>query len=129
MRGASALDGLLAEFEGAPVRVLVVWEPVLKTDVVGPRNRTLGLVDDPRVAQFWDPGLVVSKDLVRSANTDPTRYGLGEPFPDDFIAWDLVAVFRPGASWRADLPVPEYYSGPVVDAIDEAREAIRRSLP
>ena len=75
MRGASALDELLDEFPEARVRVQVVWEPVLKTDIAAPLTRVLGLLDDERVVQYWDPDRVISTELVRSVNETPARYG------------------------------------------------------
>ena len=127
MRGASALDLLLAEFPDAKLRVQVVWEPVLKSDVVGPLTRVLGQIKDRRVQQYWDPGRIISAEIVRSVNDAPARYGFDEALPPDFIAWDLVAVFPGDARWEADLPTPAYYGGPVVHEIEAARAAIARS--
>jgi hypothetical protein len=124
LRGASAIDRLLAEFSGAPLRALVVWEPVLPTDFGPPLSSTLGLVRDPRAVQFWDPDRVLAADVLRSVNADPARYGFDEPLPPDFVVWDVVAVFAPSARWAADLPVPAYYGGPVTDVIDATREAL-----
>jgi len=127
LRGASALDAMLRELPGAPIRVLVVWEPVLATDVAAPFGRVLALMSDPRVVQYWDSDRIVSADLVRSANADPVRYGMVERLPSDFIAWDVVAVFEPGELWETDVPVPKYYGGPVVQSIDDTRAAIVRA--
>ena len=128
VRGASALDALLAEFPDAKLRVQVVWEPVLKTDIAAPVSRVLGLLEDRRVKQYWDPGLVISSDLIRSVNENPQRYGREEPLPPDFIAWDVVAVFGTSAQWERDLPTPVQYDGPVVQAIDSTRQAIAEQL-
>ena len=128
MRGASALDHLLAEFNEADLSVFIIWEPVLKTDIAAPLTSVLSLLGDRRVAQFWDPDRVVSADFVRSANTNPARYGLDEPLPPDFVAWDIVAVFAKSARWEHDLPIPDYYGGPVTDSMDAARIAIRNAL-
>lgn len=106
----------------------MVWEPVLKTDVVPPTSSGLALVPDSRAAQYWDPGLVLSKDLVRSVNEDPARYGREETLPPAFIAWDVVAVFDATARWNRDIPVPAYYGGPVVHSIDDARKSIAEAL-
>jgi hypothetical protein len=128
VRGASALDRLLAEFPDEHVRVQVVWEPVLKSDVAAPLTRVLGLLKDRRVKQYWDPDRVISTDLVRSVNDDPARYGREEALPPDFIAWDIVAVFAKSAQWERDLPTPVHYDGPVVHAIDETRKVIAEQL-
>ena len=110
------------------MRVFVVWEPILKTDVAPPFGSALGLIKDRRVAQYWDSGRVLSDDLVRSVNASLDSYGLEEPLPEGFIAWDVVAVFKPADRWEGDVPVPEYYGGPVVNVIDPARDAIVRAL-
>jgi hypothetical protein len=128
VRGASALDQLLAEFKDAPVKVQVVWEPVLKTDFAAPLNRVLGLLHDPRVAQHWDPERILSADLVRAVNENPSRYDMEQPFPADFVVWDVVAVFGKDARWERDLPPPAYYGGPVVESIEGARKAIAAQL-
>ena len=128
MRGASALDEMFAAFPGGRLRVQVVWEPVIRTDIAPPVSRVLGLIDDARVAQYWDPQRVLSADLVRGVNAEPARYGFEEALPPDFVAWDVVAVFAASARWEGDLPVPAYFGGPVVEVIEEAREAIAREL-
>jgi len=128
VRGASALNDLLANFPNARLQVQVVWEPVLRSDVAAPPTMLLGLLDDPRVAQYWDPGRVVSEDFVRTVNANPARYRLEEPLPPGFIAWDAVAVFGGDARWEDDLPVPAYYGGPVVEVMKEARESIAQQL-
>lgn len=128
MRGASALNRLLSEFPEAHVQVQVVWEPVLKSDIAAPLTKVLGLMDDRRVIQYWDPGRVLSADLVRSVNENPARYGREEALPPGFVAWDVVAVFAKSARWERDLPTPVHYDGPVVHAIEETRKAIAEAL-
>ena len=108
--------------------IVVVWEPVLKSDVAPPLTRVLGLLRDPRVRQYWDPGRVVSGDMVRSVNADPKRYGFEERLPPGFIAWDVVAVFPKLARWEGDLPTPASYDGPVVHAIPGAKDAIAQEV-
>ena len=128
MRGASAVDDMLAGFADVPIQVLVVWEPVLKTDVAAPLTGVLGLIGDRRVIQYWDPDLVVSTDIVRSANEDPARYSLEEPLPPGFIAWDAILVFGASARWDEDLPPPAHYDGPVAGAIDGVKRAIANEM-
>jgi hypothetical protein len=128
VRGASALDRLLADFPHARIRVQVVWEPVLESDIAAPATRVLGLLGDRRVSQYWDPDQVVSADLVRSVNEDLARYRREEKFPPSFVAWDFVAVFAKSAHWERDLPVPVYYGGPVVEAIDATRTSLAVEL-
>ncbi len=128
MRGASALDHLLAEFPEAALRVQVVWEPVIVSDVAAPLSQVLGLVADRRVTQYWDPELVLSDDFVRAVHDDPARYGFDEPLPPGFIAWDVVGVFGRSARWEREPPVLVLSSGPVVEVIDATRIAIAEEL-
>ena len=128
MRGASALDRLLAEFPEAHLQVQVVWEPVLKSDIAAPLSGVLASLKDRRVVQYWDPGRVISADLVRCVNETPARYGFEEALPPGFVAWDVVAVFPKSVRWERDLPVPLQYDGPVVNAVDVTRKAIAEAL-
>ena len=49
--------------ESKNVRVLVVWEPVLKTDWSAPGSTALMRIPDPRVRQYWDKGRLLSKAM------------------------------------------------------------------
>lgn len=128
MRGASALDELLARLKDARIRVLVVWEPVLKTDLVAPLSRVLGLIGDRRVSQYWDPERIVSAGIVRAVNANPASYRREDPLPPGFVAWDVVAVFGPSRTWDHDLAAPVYYGGPVIDVIHDTQEALIDAL-
>ena len=105
-----------------------MWEPVLRSDIAAPLTQVLGLLEDRRVTQYWDPNRVVSADLVRAVNEAPARYGREDKLPPGFVSWDVVAVFAESSHWERDLPVPVYYGGPVVDAIDATRKAITDEL-
>ena len=106
----------------------MVWEPVLKSDVAAPLSGALGLIRDRRVEQYWDQDRVLSAEFVRSVNEEPSRFGLEERLPPDFIAWDLIAVFGASARWEEDVPVPLFYDGPVRTVIVEAKRAIAGAL-
>jgi hypothetical protein len=110
------------------VRVIAVWEPVIATDIGPPLSRVLGLLDDRRAVQFWDPDRALEADMRRSIDLDPARYGFDGPLPADVVIWDVAAVFGPGARWEADLPVPSYYGGPVVEVLDATAAALDREL-
>ena len=111
-----------------PARKVVNGRTVLKSDIAAPVNGVLALLTDRRVTQYWDPGRVISADLVRCVNETPARYGFEEALPPGFIAWDVVAVFPKSAQWERDLPVPARYDGPVVGAIDVTRTTIAELL-
>jgi hypothetical protein len=128
VRGASAIQQLLAERPTAPVRVIAVWEPVIATDIGPPLSRVLRLLDDRRAVQLWDPDRTLEADIRRSIDLAPARYGYDGPLPRDLVIWDVVAVFGPGARWESDLPVPAYHGGPVVEVLDATAAALDREL-
>jgi hypothetical protein len=118
---------MLDALPDARVRTLVVWEPVIFTDLAPPTSSVLALVRDRRARQYWDPGRAVSEDIVRSVNADPRRYGFDAPLGDGYIVWDVAAVFGPGEVWDADLPVPVFHDGPVAYRIDRLAAAIAQA--
>lgn len=124
MQGASALQNILDKHPDPTLRVLVVWEPVIPTDVARPTSGTLGRLHDPRVAQYWDGERSLSREMVRAVRADPARYHFEREMPEDFVVWDVVALFPPGTVWESDPPVPTYYGGPVVEVMDALREAL-----
>lgn len=121
MRGASALQEVLNLSPDQRMRVFVVWEPVLATDIAPASTAVMARVHDRRVAQYWDPKLLVSRELIRTAKADPSRLGKGE-IRD--VVWDAVAVYERGAEWTDGLPFPSYYGGPVVEVAEELRAAL-----
>ena len=92
----------------------MIWEPVLPSDFFAPSTSTLNRITDARVAQYCDKPRVVSRAMGETG--------------DDSIVWDIVAVYQPGKFWAQAPPEPTYSGGPVVDVIDETRNAIKREL-
>jgi len=90
----------------------VIWEPVLPTDLAAPSTMTLRRISDSRASQYWDKEHLVSKSI-------------GE---EDGAVWDYVAVYPQGKLWEKGPPEPTYSHAPVVRAIDDTREAIRKLL-
>ncbi|HLW76010.1 MAG TPA: hypothetical protein VKS01_03475 [Bryobacteraceae bacterium] len=105
---------MIREFRGRPVRVWVIWEPVLVTDWKSPSTQTLGRISDPRAAQFWDQGRLLS-------------HSMGE-HDRRSVVWDYIAVYPPGVLWEDRPPEAAYHGGPVVHAIDAAKVALGRAL-
>lgn len=129
MRGASALQEVLEQHPDVPLRAFVVWEPVLRTDLTAPATKKLSIVADPRVAQFWDPDRVLSTELVQNALARPERYPLPRDVPPvtvDTIAWDVLLLFPPGATWSDGPPGPMMLGAPVVDAVSALDAALDR---
>jgi len=73
---------------------------------------TLKRISDLRASQYWDKELLVSKSI-------------GEK---DGVVWDYVAVYPPGKMWEQSPPEPTFSKAPVVQAIEETREAIQNVL-
>jgi hypothetical protein len=114
LQGASALEKLLEQQHDSRIRVFVIWEPVLTTDLGAPSTMTLKRLSDVRVSQYWDKEHLVSQ-------------ALGERDRES-VVWDYVAVYEPGRLWNQVPPEPAYSSVPVVRAIDGTREAIEKQL-
>ena len=105
---------MMAELGAKPVRVFVVWEPVLFTDWSSPSTATLGRISSNRAAQFWDKGRLISHSM-----GEHDRSG---------IVWDHVAVYPAGTVWEDRPPQALYEGGPVVRVLDETRAALSQAL-
>jgi hypothetical protein len=92
----------------------VVWEPVLITDWAAPSTATLNRISDPRAAQFWDKGRLIS-------------HLMGE-HDRQSIVWDHIAVYPAGVIWNERPPQALYEDGPVVRVIGPAHAALQQAL-
>ncbi len=96
------------------MRVFVIWEPVLPTDLVAPSTAALARIPDVRAAQYWDRKRELSHLL--GEHNRPT------------VVWDYIAVYGPGTLWQDAPPKPVYSDSPVRDVISGAKESIQRLL-
>ncbi len=96
------------------MRVFVIWEPVLPTDLVAPSTAALARIPDVRAAQYWDRKRELSHLL--GEHNRPT------------VVWDYIAVYGPGTLWQDAPPKPVYSDNPVRDVISGAKESIQRLL-
>ena len=112
LQGASALQKQFEQQPDPKIRVFVIWEPVLPTDLAAPSTMTLKRLSDLRVSQYWDKEHLMSKSI-------------GE---EDGVVWDYIAVYPPGKVWEQTPPEPVYSKAPVIHAIDSTREAIQKLL-
>jgi hypothetical protein len=123
LRGASAVADVLKAHPGAPVRVLVVWEPVLPTDWGTPSPSLTSFIADGRTVQFWDRGRKLSAMLggtdavARLASETKIDFGMKG------VIWDVALVYGPGARWgdRAATAL-----APVVDYSEDLAAALAR---
>ena len=114
MQGASAIEKLLDEQHDSRIRVFVIWEPVLATDLGAPSTATLRRASDLRVSQYWDKEHIVSRLLGERDRAS--------------VVWDHVAVYQPGKLWDQAPPDPVYSRVPVIRGIDGAKDAVRQLL-
>ena len=112
MQGASAFEKLLEEQREGKIRVFVIWEPVLPTDLAAPSTMTLKRISDARASQYWDKEHLVSNSI-------------GDP---EAVVWDYVAVYPSGKLWDKSPPEPIYSHAPVIHGINGTREAIQKLL-
>jgi hypothetical protein len=124
LRGASAVNQMLERHPRDPMRVFLVWSAVRKQDKKGVPAGTYAKVPDPRVTQFWDKKLDLSKRIVRDVTANPALYHLNDPVTDKTVVWDFAAVYPPGVRWEKTFPVPSYYGKPVVAVIRDVEERV-----
>jgi hypothetical protein len=105
--GASALQSLLTEFEGAPILVQVIWEPQVESDWAPPATEVMARVWDTRAKQYWDKGRVVSGKL----------------------GGQQVRIFTRGAAWRAELPPPAVEAESASASVEALRTFLRSVIP
>jgi hypothetical protein len=107
--------------------VLVVWEPVIATDLAPPTTGTLARIHDKRAAQYWDQEWALSEEIVRSVRAAPERYGWMEELDVGSIVWDTVLLFPPQARWERDFPVPDDHGAPAVSSARGLADALARA--
>lgn len=107
LAGATALQALLSEFEGAPILVQVVWEPQVDSDWAPPATEVMARIWDSRAKQYWDKGHVVS-----------ARAGAQQ-----------VRIFSRGAAWREELPPPAVAADSASGSIEALRTFLRSVIP
>ncbi len=129
VRGASALGTLLTQHPGANVRVLVIWLPVIFTDLGPPSRRVRSPLQDPRVTEFWDPQLWASPRMMARAGMMAGARGEDPDFGPDAIAWDVIGLFPAGVVWEDPFPAPSWYGGPVVDNLDPVEKFLSQDNP
>jgi len=106
--------------------VLVVWEPMLRTDLRSPVHSTLARIPDQRARQFWDPKHLVAQALRKSATDNPAQ-----PKPDCCIDrglfWDEAILYPPHSNW-SQAPAAVFWNGTVVRVVPSLEKALQNSL-
>ena len=103
------MERILKRTQSEPVRVFVVWEPMLPTDWYRPTRPTLKRVSDARAAQFCDKGHLIAAQLKRQLQ----QFHGNDPrcCEDRGHLWDMAAVYPPGVKWGERAPA--FDDGPV----------------
>ena len=114
MQGVSAIERVAQENAGKPLRIFVVWEPVLDSDWGRPSTSTMGRLPDLRTAQFWDKGRLVS-------------HSMGE-HDDKSIVWDHIRIYPAGGLWNQKPPEALFSDGPVYKVIEPAKAALAKAF-
>jgi hypothetical protein len=125
VRGASALQvEVLDRHPGTEMSALVVWEPVLVSDLGPPTTSVLAKAADSRVQQFWDPNHTVGSALLRAGIERIQETEPGSALVQGGIVWDTVVLYPPGARWEESPPRPVYVGSTVVAAIEEVSRRV-----
>jgi hypothetical protein len=114
LQGVSATSDILRNAPHAKVKVFVIWEPIVFSDLVVPSNSVLRGIPDSRVAQFYDSKHLVSKALQAQMLA---RGVTGQDYlvKDEYV-WDAVAVFPAGVRWESGTgPMPDFVGAPIVE--------------
>jgi hypothetical protein len=116
LRGASAIEKLLEQRHTLPIRILVVWEPMLPTDWSRPSGMVQSRISDTRVIQYWDADHLVAAELQHQLSSEPSCC------KRDGILWDLAALYDKQAQWGDSRPM--FADGTVVDAAPDLEKGL-----
>ena len=101
-----------------------------------PTTSVLMRVSDRRVRQFWDRDRLLSRLMVHALPRDTLASVAEIDSSGTTVAWDCVALFRPGVRWGAEFPVPDRAGRPIADVAESlrrwlaaARDTMRSRLP
>lgn len=115
MAGASWVhDHILAKHPHGDLRVYAVWLPILPSDSRSEWDPSV--LDDKRVAEFWDRDLVVGTWFGRHLD----ELGAGEQTGG--VYWDAFLVFDEDARWD-EVPSPLVSAGATVIARSDQLQA------
>jgi hypothetical protein len=119
--GAEAVAQVFQDSASTPIKIYAVWLHVTHGDRQTPNSLVLAEMPDPRTRQYWDPYRLLSKTMVRDfppVQTFAMADTTGGAVP---LFWNLVAIWRPGATWGDKLPLPDFYGHPIIEHVEEFR--------
>lgn len=108
----------------AKVKVFVIWEPIVFSDIAIPADSVLSRVTDARAAQYYDRKHLVSKAL--QAQMLARGVTGRDYFVKDEYVWDTVAVYPPGIHWEdSGGAKPDFVGAPAVEVSDRLAAYLR----
>ncbi len=106
------------------MKVFVIWEPIVFSDLVVPADSVLQRVSDLRAAQYYDKNHLLSKAL----QAQMLAHGVTgqDYFVKDQYVWDAMAVYAPGVRWENGSGAkPDFVGAPVVSVRDQLAGYLR----
>ncbi len=116
---------MLKELSHSDMKIFVIWEPMLVSDVSAPSNSALARIPDARVAQFWDNSHVVAQNLAPELKSEALHVAGKESLVKGATAWDCVLVLNRGERWTEAPPHVAFAGAPVVNVVSELRQALQ----
>ena len=115
----------MSETRDTDLRVIIVWEPILKPDGY-PSDETRRRVTDNRTRHFWDPERSVGKMLLPVLQADHEGFIGKESLMKKDPVWDMAGYYRAGVRWDDVLPSPTVKGAPVVQTLERIAEAMEQ---
>jgi hypothetical protein len=101
----AAHDQILQKNHSAALRVYAIWISFYPWDAKSDIDP--GILEDPRVTQFWDPGKVTARWFADHVSGDSGG-----------IAWDAYFVYGPSSHWTSSPSNLLATASPVVNNLD-----------
>ena len=79
--------------------MLVVWEPLLRTDNYAAAQKSAGLIPDRRAIHYWEPGHVMGLEMANSSRCPEAS----------ILPWTCSALRLGGDLERHSLPTPRVW--------------------
>lgn len=103
-----------------------MWEHVTPSDrnITLPPSSSQFRIPDRRAVQFWDDQRALSRTMDTELPFD-TLKSVAEIDSVSVLAWDCIALYRPGRRWDQVFPVPDWSGRPVSAASETLRVRLR----
>jgi hypothetical protein len=105
-------DDVLAKYPDRDVAVSVVWVNMLRTDARDqwPHDEIV----DARATHYWDEAKLVGSALAARDELKAWRPA----------AWDVWALYPPGATWTDQAPLPAASGGTIIRTRERLASAV-----